>query len=91
MEPGDELHLARSHDASVGFSVLRAGQLVMAAGPLSGLPLGDVEVALTDRATGAFGIPTGVGSMCRLGFGSRLGVTLTAQLLTQDDAFEMER
>lgn len=150
MEPGDELHLARPQDASVGFSVLRAGQLVMAAGPLSGLPLGDdvlvrwphelrdeilevfrrrdpiyaadglahaifpmplevrvgdetglvgrlkriigdVEIALTDRATGAFGIPTGVGSMCRIGAGSRLGVTLTAQLLTQDDAFEMER
>ncbi len=150
MEPGDVLHLARLNDTSVGFSVLRAGQLVMAAGPLAALPLGegvqvrwphelreeilevfrrrdpiyaadglthaifpmplevrvgdetglvgrlkrivgDVEVALTDRATGAFGIPTGVGSMCRMGVGSRLGVTLTAQLLSQDDAFEMER
>lgn len=150
METGDELHLVRTADAAVGLSVLRGGQLVMAAGPLAALPLGegvlvrwpnelrdeileifrrrdpiyaaaglthaifptplevrvgdeaglvgrlkrivgDVEVQLTDRATGAFGIPTGVGSMCRMGVGSRLGVTLTAQLLTQDDAFDMER
>jgi|694.fasta_scaffold18747_9 hypothetical protein len=150
MAPGDELHLVRGHDASPGFSVLRAGRLVMAAGPLAGMPLGEglhvrwphelrdeileifrrrdpvyaaaglthaifptplevragdetalvgrlkrivgeVEVVLSDRATGAFGIPTGVGSICLVGVGSRLGVTLTTQLLLQDDAFEMER
>jgi len=32
-----------------------------------------------------------VGSICLVGVGSRLGVTLTTQLLLQDDAFEMER
>jgi len=53
--------------------------------------VGEYEVVLSDRATGAFGLPTGFGSICLLGAGSRLGVTLTALLLTQDDAFQMER
>jgi hypothetical protein len=48
-------------------------------------------VVLADRGTGALELPNGCGSMCLLGEGSRLGVTLTAQLLTQDDAFDMER
>lgn len=150
MTPGDVLHLVRAHDAAFGFSLLRAGRLVMAVGPLQGVPLGDAiavrwphdlrdeiaelfrrrdpiyasqgltdaifpmplevrvdgetalvgrlkrivgeyEVVLADRATGAFGLPTGFGSICLLGAGSRLGVTLTALLLTQEDAFQMER
>lgn len=150
MNPGDQLHLVRRRDATFGFSLLRAGRVVMAVGPLHGLPLGDGmqvrwpselrdeiaelfrrrdpiyasegltdaifpmpievradgetalvgrlkrivgehEVVLADRATGAFGVPTGFGSICLVGVGSRLGVTLTAQLLLQDDAFEMER
>lgn len=150
MEPGDTLHLVATDDGAPGFSLLRAGRLVMAVGPLQSLPLGDgihvrwptelrqeiaelfrrrdpiyasegltdaifpmplevrvgddtalvgrlkrivgeYEVALADRATGAFGLPTGFGSMCLVGAGSRVGVTLTAQLLTQDDAFAIER
>lgn len=150
MEPGDTLHLVATDDGVPGFSLLRAGRLVMAVGPLQSLPLsdairvrwpselrqeiaelfrrrdpiyasegltdaifpmplevrvgdetalvgrlkrivGEYEVALADRATGAFGLPTGFGSMCLVGAGSRVGVTLTAQLLTQDDAFAIER
>ena len=149
MAPGDVLHLRRVTDGAVGLSVLRSGQLVMAIGPLTALPLGDdiaarwptdlrdeitelfrrrdpiyvadglthaifpsplevrvghevalvgrtkrlvgeFEVVLADGATGAFGIPTGFGSICRIGAGSRLGATLTAQLLMQEDALEME-
>jgi hypothetical protein len=52
--------------------------------------VGEFEVLLADGATGAFGIPTGFGSICRIGAGSRLGATLTAQLLMQDDALETE-
>jgi len=149
LAPGDALHLLRHNNGAFGFSVLRAGQLVTAVGPLAGLPLGDgvqvrwptelreeiaeifrrrdpiyvaggltdaifpsplevrvgderalvgrlirivgeFEVALAAGATGAFGLPTGFGSICRIGAGSRLGATLTARLLMQDDAFEME-
>lgn len=53
--------------------------------------VGEFEVLLADGATGAFGIPTGFGSICRIGVGSRLGATLSAELLVQDDALEMER
>ena len=150
MQAGDELHLVRTRAAAFGCSVLRAGRLVMAVGPLQELPLGDgihvrwpselrdeiaelfrrrdpiyasegltdaifpmplevrigddtalvgrlkrivgdYEVVLADRATGAFGLPTGFGSICLVGAGSRLGVTLTALLLTQEDALQMER
>lgn len=150
MQAGDELHLVRSRAAAFGCSLLRAGRLVMAVGPLRDLPLGggihvrwpsdlhdevaelfrrrdptyaaeglgdavfpmplevrigddtalvgrlkrvvgEYEVVLADRGTGALDLPNGFGSMCLLGEGSRLGVTLTAQLLSQDDAFEMER
>lgn len=149
MDPGDELHLVRRQDAAFGFSLLRSGHLVMAVGPLQGLPLGDgidarwphelrdeiaelfrrrdpiyaaqgltdavfpmplevrigdetalvgrlkrivgdYEVVLSDRAKGVLGMPTGVGSMCLVGTGSRLGVTLTALLLTQADALQTE-
>lgn len=53
--------------------------------------VGEFEVVLADGATGAFGIPTGFGSICRIGAGSRPGATLTAQLLMQDDALEIEK
>lgn len=52
--------------------------------------VGEFEVVLADGATGAFGIPSGFGSICRIGAGSRLGATLTAQLLMHDDALETE-
>jgi hypothetical protein len=45
VRPGDELHLARTAAGGVGFSVIRGGELVMAVGALTAVPLGRRVVA----------------------------------------------
>jgi len=40
MRPGDELHLARTNCGGLGLSVLRGGELVVAVGAVTAVPLG---------------------------------------------------
>ena len=41
LEAGDVIHLARTHCAGLGLSVVRSGRLVAAAGAVTAVPLGD--------------------------------------------------
>jgi hypothetical protein len=44
-EPGDTLHLARTHSGGVGLSLSRDGRLVVAVGAVSAVPLENVKAA----------------------------------------------